>query len=138
MLFASFMIDHSVVTALRIAAAHLLARPVMGQDKAGVQACIAINKKDDDRRAALKNAQKAIVKIVRAKEQAIAFATGWKLQPLRSLSTLTQTAEWWHQFAIPTSSRYLLWIMKMCSLHQLSRRVTDGDRSVHTSDSAYT
>ncbi len=44
----------------------------MGQDKAGVQACIAINKKDDDRRAALKNAQKAVGEIMLAKEQAIA------------------------------------------------------------------
>ena len=30
------------------AAAHILARPVMGQSKAGIQSCVAINKKDDD------------------------------------------------------------------------------------------
>jgi hypothetical protein len=71
MLFASFVRPFSGCSTSR-AAAHLLARPVMGQDKAGVQACIAINKKDDDRCAALKNAQKAIGEIMRAKEQAIA------------------------------------------------------------------
>jgi hypothetical protein len=54
------------------AAAHLLARPVMGQDKAGVKPCIAINKKDDDRRGALRNAQRAIGKVIRDKEQSVA------------------------------------------------------------------
>ena len=43
------------------AAAHILGRSVLGQAKAGIQACIAINKKDDDRRAILKNAQQALV-----------------------------------------------------------------------------
>jgi len=54
------------------AAAHLLARPVMGQDKAGAKPCIAINKKDDDRRGALRNAQRAIGKVIRDKEQSVA------------------------------------------------------------------
>ena len=43
------------------AAAHILARPVMGQDIAGVQPCVAVNKKDD-RRAALRKAQKQLAK----------------------------------------------------------------------------
>ena len=35
------------------AAAHILARPVMNQDKAGIQPCVAINKKDDEQWAML-------------------------------------------------------------------------------------
>jgi hypothetical protein len=35
------------------AAAQILARPVMGQIKTGVHACVAISKMDDDRRGAL-------------------------------------------------------------------------------------
>ena len=31
------------------AAAHILARPVMNQDRAGIQPCVAIKKRDDDR-----------------------------------------------------------------------------------------
>jgi len=54
------------------AAAHILARPVMGQDKAGIQPCVAVNKKDDDRRAALRKAQKGIGEVIRIKEQSIA------------------------------------------------------------------
>ena len=44
----------------------------MGQDKAGAKPCIAINKKDDDRRGALRNAQRAIGKVIRDKEQSVA------------------------------------------------------------------
>ena len=40
-------------------------------------------------------------------------STGLILQPLRSLSMFTQTANWWHQLAMLTSSRCLLWTMKM-------------------------
>jgi hypothetical protein len=50
------------------AAAHILGRPVLGQTKAGIQTCIAINKKDDDRRAILKNAQRALSEVMREKE----------------------------------------------------------------------
>ena len=32
------------------ASAHILGRPVMGQQKAGIHPCLAIQKKDDDRR----------------------------------------------------------------------------------------
>ena len=52
------------------AAAHILGRPVLGQTKAGIQACIAINKKDDDRRAILRNAQRALSEVMRGKEEA--------------------------------------------------------------------
>jgi hypothetical protein len=45
------------------AAAHILARPVMGQIKTGVQDCVAINKKDDDRHGALREAQKNWAKV---------------------------------------------------------------------------
>ena len=41
----------------------------MGQSKAGIQACIVINKKDDDRHAAFKTAQKAIGEVIRGKEE---------------------------------------------------------------------
>ena len=54
------------------AAAHILGRPVLGQIKAGIQACIAINKKDDDRRAILRNAQRALSEVMRGKEEAAA------------------------------------------------------------------
>ena len=40
-------------------------------------------------------------------------ATGLILQRQRSLSMFTQTANWWHQLAMLTSSRCLLWTMKM-------------------------
>ena len=53
------------------AAAHILGRPVLGQIKAGIHPCIVINKKDDDRRGAFKNAQKTIGGIMREKEQCI-------------------------------------------------------------------
>ena len=45
---------------------------VLGQAKTGIQACIAINKKDDDRRAILKNAQQALGEVMRGKEDAAA------------------------------------------------------------------
>ena len=51
------------------AAAHILTRPVMNQDKAGIQPCVAINKKDDDRRESLRKAQKTMGNVVRVKEQ---------------------------------------------------------------------
>ena len=46
------------------AAAHILGRSVLGQAKAGIQACITINKKDDVKRAILKNAQQALGKVM--------------------------------------------------------------------------
>ena len=54
------------------AAAHLLGRPVMGQHKAGIQACVAINKKDDDRRGSLRQARKTVGEAVRVKEHSLA------------------------------------------------------------------
>ena len=47
---------------------HFGTAPVLGQSKAGIQACIVINKKDDDRHAAFKTAQKAIGEVIRGKE----------------------------------------------------------------------
>ena len=52
--------------------AHSLGRPVFGQTKPGILKCIAINKKGDDRRAVLKNAQRALSKVMRGKEEAAA------------------------------------------------------------------
>ena len=46
------------------ATAHILGRPVLGQTKAGIQSCIIINKKDDDQRAILKNAQLALSEVM--------------------------------------------------------------------------
>jgi hypothetical protein len=37
---------------------------IMGQDKAGIQLCVAVNKRDDDRRAALRKAQKTIGTVI--------------------------------------------------------------------------
>ena len=51
------------------AAAHILARPVMNQDRAGIQPCVAIKKKDDDRRGSLRKAQKTMGDVIRIKEQ---------------------------------------------------------------------
>jgi hypothetical protein len=53
------------------AAAHILGRPVMGREKAGIHPCIAINRKDDDRRGALRNAQKQLGEVIHEKEQTI-------------------------------------------------------------------
>ena len=53
-------------------AAHHLGRSVLGQAKAGIPACIAINKKDDDKKTILKNAQQALGEVVRGKEDAAA------------------------------------------------------------------
>ena len=53
------------------AAAHILARPVMNQDRAGIQPCVAIKKKDDDRRGSLRKAQKTMGDVIRIKEQSI-------------------------------------------------------------------
>ena len=50
------------------ASAHILGRPVMGQQKAGIHPCLAIQKKDDDRRAALRSAQKELGEVIRDKE----------------------------------------------------------------------
>ena len=55
------------------AAAHILGRPVLGQRKAGIQACNAIYKKDDDRRAQKKNAQKAIAAVMLGKEKSLSL-----------------------------------------------------------------
>ena len=54
------------------ATAHILGRPVLGQTNAGIRACIAINKKDDDRRASLRSAQKALCEVMRSKEETAA------------------------------------------------------------------
>ena len=68
------------------AAAHVLARHVMGQSKAGIQSCVAINKKDDDRRGALRQAQKTVGEVIRVKELAIA-GTKRKQQVMEDLVT---------------------------------------------------
>ena len=54
------------------AAAHFLARPAMGQNKAGIQTCVAINKKDFERRGALIQTQKTVGEVIRVKELSIA------------------------------------------------------------------
>ncbi len=40
----------------------------MGQQKAGIHPCLAIQKKDDDRRAALRSAQKELGEAIHGKE----------------------------------------------------------------------
>ena len=60
---ANFVTTFSGYCTLR-AAAHILGRSVLGQAKAGIQVRISINKKDDDRRAILKNAQLALSKVM--------------------------------------------------------------------------
>jgi hypothetical protein len=58
----------------------------MGQSKAGIQSCVAINKKDDDRRGALRQAQKTVGEVIRVKELAIA-GTKRKQQVMEDLVT---------------------------------------------------
>ena len=53
------------------AAAHILGRPVLAQEKAGIRLCIAIYKKYYDRRSALTIAQKTIGEMMRGKEQSM-------------------------------------------------------------------
>ena len=54
MLFACFVRKPRVAAALP-EPLHILGRHVMGQDKAGIQPCVAVNKKDDTRRKAQKS-----------------------------------------------------------------------------------
>ena len=58
MLFACFATKPTLAAALP-EPLHILGRPVMGQDKAAIQPCVAVNKKDDTRREALRKAQKS-------------------------------------------------------------------------------
>ena len=53
--------------------AHILGHSVLGQAKAGIQACITINKKDDDRRAILKNAQRAFGEVLQGKDSKLCW-----------------------------------------------------------------
>ena len=46
------------------AATHILAHTVMEQNKAGIQVLVEIIKRDDDRRGALRQAQKTVGKII--------------------------------------------------------------------------
>ena len=71
MLFACFVTKPILAAALP-EQLHILGRPVMGQDKAGIQPCVAFNKKDDIRREALRKAQKSVAEVICVKEQSIA------------------------------------------------------------------
>ena len=71
MLFACFYKAYIGCSTSR-AAAHIMVRPVMGQDKAGMQPCVAVNKTDDYRRAALQKAQKSSAEVICVTEQSIA------------------------------------------------------------------
>ena len=65
-----------------------MGRPVLGQSKAGIQACIVINKKDDDRHGAystFKIVQKAIGEEMCGKEE---FKSGKNLTPKNLLNIL--------------------------------------------------
>ena len=72
MLFANFVINPLVDAVLTRATAHSLGRALLGHTKAGIRACIAINKKYDERRAVLKNAQRALSKVMRSNEETAA------------------------------------------------------------------
>ena len=50
------------------AAAHILGRPVLAQEKAGIRSCMAIYKKDDDR---VRTAQKTMGEMMLDKEQSM-------------------------------------------------------------------
>ena len=72
MLFACFVRKRSVAAALP-EQLHISLRVLSwAKTTAGVQLCAAVNKKDDDRRAALLKTQKRIGAVFRAKEQYIA------------------------------------------------------------------
>ena len=53
------------------AAAHVLGHPVLAQEKAGIRPCIAIYRKDYDRRGALRTAQKTIGEMMWGKQQSM-------------------------------------------------------------------
>ena len=69
---ANFVRKPSVAAVLLRVAAHILGRSVLGQAKAGIQACFTINKKDDYRRAILENAQLALGRVILGNEDAAA------------------------------------------------------------------
>ena len=72
MLFAKFCDKILSGCCTTRATSHILGRPVLGQTIAGIRACIAINKKDDDRRAILKNAKRALSEVMRSNEETAA------------------------------------------------------------------
>ena len=135
------------------AAAHLLGRPVMGQHKAGIQACVAINKKDDDRRGSLRQARKTVGEAVRVKEHSLAgikrkqqvldeLATpSPKQKSVESSLTGSQTTGSKEvdaaiaSLAMQTSSRCLLGIMKMFEPSRRERaimpRITADSAGAH-------
>ena len=61
MLFACFVTKPILAAALP-EPLHILRRPVMGQDKAGIQPCVASNKKDDTRREACQKHRNQLLK----------------------------------------------------------------------------
>ena len=71
------------------AAAHVLGCSVLGQAKAGIQACISINQKNY-RRAILKNAQQVLGKVMLGREDA---AAGKKLKQAVMHELLTPSAK---------------------------------------------
>jgi hypothetical protein len=79
MQFASFFYRvFSGCSTTKDVAAHILGRPILGQSKAGIQACIVIKKKDDDRRGSYSTfeiVQKAIGEVMCGKEE---FKSGKK------------------------------------------------------------
>ena len=70
MLFANFVITLQCCTARETA--HSMGRPVLGHTKAGIRACIATNKKYDERRAVWKNAERAHCDVIGSKEETAA------------------------------------------------------------------
>ena len=138
MLVVFFVKNDSLVTALQ-EPLHISWRVLSLAKSTGVQACVAINKKDDDRRGALSPggqrwrwlecvfSLKSFMRY-RASETGLLTGTstqrsetGWILQPLKSLSMFTQTAKWLPQLVMLTCSRCLHEIMKM---FRPSERVT--------------
>ena len=75
------------------AAAHILGRPVLGQSKAGIRSCIAINTKDDNRRADLRKAQEELGAIIRSKEDAMHSQTLYRSMVAQFVQTDGVTLE---------------------------------------------
>ena len=93
--------------------AQILRRLVLGQTKAGIQTCIAINKKNDDGRAILKNAQQALCEVMREKEEGAASKSDqldWSCASKAKAGVLQNETVWANAAKMPPEAWYEMYV----------------------------
>ena len=93
--------------------AQILRRLVLGQTKAGIQTCIAINKKNDDGRAILKNAQQALCEVMREKEEGAASKSDqldWSCASKAKAGVLQNETVWANAAKMPPEALYEMYV----------------------------